>query len=140
MTKLDVFSDEWCKAWEQKVSASKDFAIYNKGWQGTVGCIIEKDPAENLHEDQHLFLDFEDGKVNSIRMTDKETAENAKFVISGAYVRWKQVALRELDAVKGMMQGKLKLKGNLPYMVKYLKGVQESIRCLTEVDSKWPDE
>jgi len=73
-------------------------------------------------------------------MTDKETAENAKFVISGAYVRWKQVALRELDAVKGMMQGKLKLKGNLPYMVKYLKGVQESIRCLTEVDSKWPDE
>ena len=43
-------------------------------------------------------------------------------------------------SVKGMMQGKLKLKGNLPYMVKYLKGVQESIRCLTEVDSKWPDE
>ena len=140
MAKLDVFSDEWCKAWEQKVSASKDFAIYNKGWEGTVGCVIQKDPAEGLHEDQYLFLDFEDGKVNGIRMTDKETAENAKFVISGPYIRWKQVALRELDAVKGMMQGKLKLKGNLPYMVKYLKGVQESIRCLTEVDSKWPDE
>jgi len=139
MAKLDVFSDEWCKAWEQKVSASKDFAIYNKGWQGTVACIIQKDPAASLHEDYYLFLDFEDGKVNSIRMTDRETAENAKFVISGPYVRWKQVALRELDAVKGMMQGKLKLKGNLPYMVKYLKGVQESIRCLTEVDSKWPD-
>jgi len=38
------------------------------------------------------------------------------------------------------MQGKLKLKGNLPYVVKYLKGVQESIRCLTEVDSKFPDD
>jgi len=140
MAKLDVFSDEWCEVWEQKVSASKDFAIYNKGWEGTVACIIQKDPAANLEEDRYLFLDFEDGKVNGIRMTDKETAENAKFVISGPYIRWKQVALRELDAVKGMMQGKLKLKGNLPYMVKYLKGVQESIRCLTEVDSKWPDE
>ena len=140
MPKLDVFSDEWCNAWEKKVSASKDFAIYNKGWQGTVGCIIEKDPAANLHEDQYLLLDFEDGKVNAIKMTDKETGENAKFVITGPYIRWKQVALKELDAVKGMMQGKLKLKGNLPYIVKYLKGVQESIRCLTEIDSKFPDE
>jgi hypothetical protein len=34
MTKLDVFSDEWCKTWEDKVKASKDFAVYNKGWQG----------------------------------------------------------------------------------------------------------
>jgi hypothetical protein len=39
-----------------------------------------------------------------------------------------------------MMQGKLKLKGNLPYMVKYLKGTQEVIRCLTLVDSKFPDD
>ena len=45
-----------------------------------------------------------------------------------------------LDAVKAMMQGKLKLKGNLPYVVKYIKGVQESIRCLTEVASKFPDD
>ena len=26
------------------------------------------------------------------------------------------------------------------YVVKYLKGVQESIRCLTEVESKFPDD
>ena len=140
MPKLDVFSDEWCKAWADKVKASKDFAVYNKGWQGDIGCVMLKDPAANVPEDQYLYLDFEDGVVNGIRMVDQETAENAKFVITGPYVRWKQVAQRELDAVKGMMQGKLKLKGNLPYVVKYLKGVQESIRCLTEVDSKFPDD
>ena len=140
MAKVDVFSDEWCKAWEDKVKASKDFAVYNKGWQGGIGCVMQKDPDKNVTEDQYLYLDFEDGVVNGIRMVDKETAEKAKFVITGAYVRWKQVALRELDAVKAMMQGKLKLKGNLPYVVKYLKGVQESIRCLTGVDSKFPDD
>ena len=140
MAKLDVFSDEWCKNWEDKVKASRDFAVYNKGWQGDIGCVMQKDPDKNVAEDQYLYLDFEDGVVNGIRMVDKDTAENAKFVITGPYVRWKQVALRELDAVKAMMQGKLKLKGNLPYVVKYLKGVQESIRCLTEVDSKFPDD
>jgi putative sterol carrier protein len=140
MAKVDVFSDEWCAAWEKKVSGSEDFAVFNKGWEGDIGCVMYKDPDANVLEDQYLYLDFEDGVVNSIRMTDQETAENSKYVIYGDYVRWKQVAKRELDAVKAMMQGKLKLKGNLPYVVKYIKGVQESIRCLTEVDSKFPDD
>ena len=140
MAKLDVFSDEWCRDWEQKVKDSKEFAVFNKGWQGDIGCVMQKDPDANVPEDQYLYMDFEDGVVNGIHMTDKETAENAKFVITGAYIRWKQVARLELDAVKAMMQGKLKLKGNLPYVVKYLKGVQESIRCLTEVDARFPDD
>jgi putative sterol carrier protein len=140
MAKLNVFSDAWCAAWERKVSDSKDFAVFNKGWEGDIGCVMYKDPEANVPEDQYLYLDFEDGVVNSIRMVDKETAENAKYIIYGDYVRWKQVAQKELDAVKAMMQGKLKLKGNLPYVVKYIKGVQEAIRCLTELDSKFPDD
>ena len=140
MAKVDVFSAEWCKTWEEKVRASKVFAEYNKRWQGDIGCVMHKDAAANIPEDQYLYLDFEDVVVNGIRMVDKETAENSKFVISGPYVRWKQVANKELDAVKAMMQGKLKLKGNLPYVVKYLKGVQEAIRCLTEVASRFPDD
>ena len=140
MAKLEVFSDEWCAAWERKVSDSKDFAVFNKGWEGDIGCVMYKDPDANVREDQYLYLDFEDGVVNSIRMVDKETVESAKYIIYGDYIRWKQVAQKELDAVKAMMQGKLKLKGNLPYVVKYIKGVQEAIRCLTEVDSKFPDE
>jgi len=140
MAKLKVFSDEWCKAWEDNVKASKDFAIYNKGWEGDLACIMFKDPAANLPEDKYLYLHFHDGEVKAIHMTDKATAEKCKFIITGDYVRWKQVAKGELDAVKAMMQGKLKLKGNLPYVVKYVKGVQESIRCLIELDTEYPDD
>lgn len=140
MAKLEVFSPAWCQAWEEKVRASKDFALFNKGWEGDIGCFILKDPPANLPEDQFLYLDFEDGRVNGITMVDREKAEKAQFIIRGDYLRWKQVARKELDAIKAMMQGKLKLKGNLPYVVKYVKGVQESIRCLTELDSKFPDD
>jgi hypothetical protein len=60
-----VQQDEWCKAWEDKVRASKDFAVYNKGWQGGIGCVMQKDPDKNVTEDQYLYLDFEDGVVMS---------------------------------------------------------------------------
>jgi putative sterol carrier protein len=137
---IDVFTDEWCAAWEEKLKESKDFPVYNKGWEGDVGCIIQPDPEKGLNDEKYLYLDLYDGRVNGIRMVEKEKAESAKFVMIGPYVRWKQVAKTELDAIKAMMQGKLKLKGNLPYMVKYLKGTQEVIRCLTLVDSKFPDD
>jgi len=140
VAKLIVFSDEWCKAWEEKVRQSEDFKVYNKGWEGDISGIMYKDPAANVHEDKYLYMLFHDGEVKSIRMTDKETAEKCKFIISGDYARWKQVGKGELDAVKAMMQGKLKLKGNLPYVVKYVKGVQESIRCLIALDSQYPDD
>ena len=140
MAKLKVFTPEWTGAWEEAVRASKTFAEYNKGWKGDIGAIMFADPAAGVTENQYMYMHFDDGKVVSLRMCDKDTAENSKFVMSGDYVRWKQVAKGELDAVKAMMQGKLKLKGNLPYVVKYVKGVQESIRCLIGLDSEFPDD
>ena len=34
---LPVFTDEWAKAWEDKVKESKDFPVFNKGWEGDIG-------------------------------------------------------------------------------------------------------
>ena len=61
-------------------------------------------------------------------------------MISGSYSRWKQVALKELDATRGMLQGKLKLKGDLPTVVRYTKASQELTECTTRVPVNWPDE
>ena len=56
------------------------------------------------------------------------------------YSRWKEVATKQLDATKGMLQGKLKLKGDLPTIVRYTKASQEMTECTTRVPVEWPDE
>jgi putative sterol carrier protein len=71
---------------------------------------------------------------------DKEKAENAKFVMTGDYSRWKQVALKELDATKGLLQGKLKLKGDLPYVVRNIKVVNKVVEILGKFETEWPDD
>ena len=45
-----------------------------------------------------------------------------------------------LDATKGMLQGKLKLKGDLPTIVRYTKASQEMTECTTRIPVEWPDE
>ena len=44
---------------------------------------------------------------------------------------------KELDPVKGMMQGKLKLKGDLPTIVKFIKAAQELVECSSRVPSSF---
>jgi hypothetical protein len=39
-----------------------------------------------------------------------------------------------------MLQGKLKLKGDLPTIVRYTKASQEMTECTTRVPVEWPDE
>jgi putative sterol carrier protein len=45
-----------------------------------------------------------------------------------------------LEPVKGMMQGKLKLKGDLPTIVRYVKASQELVECTTKIETKFLDE
>ena len=69
----------------------------------------------------------------------RQRAQQCDFVITAPYSRWKQVATKELDATKGMLQGKLKLKGDLPTIVRYTKASQEMTECTTRVPVTWPD-
>jgi hypothetical protein len=39
-----------------------------------------------------------------------------------------------------MVQGKLKLKGHLPTIVKYVKAAQDLVECTTRIPTKFLDE
>jgi putative sterol carrier protein len=61
-------------------------------------------------------------------------------VIRAPYSRWKDVVRGDLDPVKGMMQGKLKLKGDLPTIVRYVKAANELVNLAQTVPTEFVDE
>ena len=69
-----------------------------------------------------------------------EEGEKARFIIRAPYSRWKEVIRKELDPVKGMMQGKLKLKGDLPTIVRYVKAANELVNLAQTVPTEFVDE
>ena len=50
------------------------------------------------------------------------------------------MAKKEVDSTKALMQGKLKLKGDLTYVVLNIKTVNKVIDLLCEIETVWPDE
>jgi putative sterol carrier protein len=135
-----AFTQEWMDAWKEKIAQSKEYKEIAKDWEGSVSITVNADPSKNLPAPVYTFSDYWHGDVKEISLCDEARAQTAKFVMTGDYARWKQVAKKELDATKALMQGKLKLKGDLTYVVRNIKTVNKVIDLLTEVNTIWPDD
>jgi len=140
MTVYKAFAQDHLDAWKEKIANSKEYKEIAKDWEGSVSITINADPAKNVPETVYIFSDYWHGDVKEIVVCDEARAKSANFAMTGDYARWKQVAKKELDPTKALMQGKLKLKGDLTYVVRNIKTVNKVIDLLTEVNTAWPDD
>src|SRR5256885_11067579 len=137
---VKAFSDEWVEQFQDEVNRSSVYKAAARGWKCTVGLVVEAEPDKIVPEARGVVMDLFDGAARSIKVGPAAEAQKCDFVITAPYSRWKQVATKELDATKGMLQGKLQLKGDLPTIVRYTKASQEMTECTTRVPVEWPDE
>lgn len=149
-------SEEWIAAFKEKINSNPNYKESGANWEhGTISLIMQfdqdildkmkKDPvlSKQIKEGETavgVWLDLYHGVCKEAKRVTTEEAEKAKFVIIGEYARWKSVMKKELDPVKGMMQGKLKLKGDLPTIVRFVKAAQDLVDSATMVDTKFVDE
>lgn len=138
---IDFPSEEWTQAYMQAINASESYQEAGKTWtHGPIALVVTKDPALGIEEDTAFVLDLHEGVCRKAWIADREEAEKQPFCIFGSYAQWKAVMRKQLDPIKGMMQGKLKLKGNLPVIVRFVKAAQELVNATADVDTRFIDE
>ncbi len=138
---MSVFpSEEWVATYVERINASSEYRAAAASWEGDVSFVFEAEPDKGLSEDVWAWLDLWHGECRSGRLVAPGEGERARFIIRAPYSRWKEVLRGDLDPVKGMMQGKLKLKGDLPTIVKYVRAANELVHLTTTVPTEFLDE
>ncbi len=137
---ITFLSEKWVRMFKEEVQKSASYKEAAKTWEGDLDLIIQAEPKAGIESDLHLYMDLWHGDCRDIRLVSKEEGEKAEFIIAGSYDRWKQVVKEELEPIKGMMQGKLKLKGDLPYIVRHVQAAKELVICTTRVPTRFTDE
>ena len=134
-------SKEWIAEYKNKIDEKPDYKEGGKNWTfGVTVLIISAKPEIGLKEDFYIYLDLHQGQCREARTCSLAEAEKQPFVIRGDYDRWKMVLREELEPVKGMMQGKLKLRGDLPTVVRNINAAKALVKCATYVKTKFLDE
>lgn len=137
---VDAYSPEWARLFRDEVNRSSAYRDAAASWEGTVGLVVLAEPDKRVPEDIGVFMDLWHGEARDIRPCSRGEAEQAQYVITGSYSSWKRVATKDLNAIKGIMLGKLKLRGDFPTLVRYTRASQELTECTTRVAVRWPDE
>ncbi|MCA1823174.1 MAG: SCP2 sterol-binding domain-containing protein [Mycobacteriales bacterium] len=136
-------SDEWAKLFMAQINASATYADAAATWEGDLVFVYEREPDKGVPDDVYTWLDLWHGKCRDIAILggpEDPKATSAQFTISAPYSRWKSVMRGELEPVKAMMQGKIKVKGDLPTIVRYVKASNVLVDLAGQVPTEFVDE
>jgi putative sterol carrier protein len=138
----DFPSPEWATAFKDALNANATYKTAGKDWtHGVVAMVVKANPRLRIAEDTGLWLDVHQGTCRECKVVSASDAQGAAFVLIADHERWKQVIKKELDPIKGMMQGKLKLtKGHMPTIVKYVNASKELVESTSRVPTHFRDE
>ena len=134
-------SEEWLKEYVVRINESPEYREEAANWEGDIAYVFEPEPDKGVPDEIWAWLDLWHGECREGKYgITPEEGEKARFIIRAPYSRWKEVIRKELDPVKGMMQGKLKLKGDLPTIVRYVKAANELVNLAQTVPTEFIDE
>src|SRR5215470_5814318 len=138
---MPVFASQpWFEAFAEQINASAHYREAAADWEGDIAFRIMAEPDRNVPADLYGYLDLWHGACRSGKVIDATEAAAAAYTIAAPFSRWKDVVEGDLDPIKGMMQGKLRVRGDLPTIVRYVKAANELVRLTGRVDTDFQDE
>lgn len=133
-------TDEWFQALVTLINASEEYRDAAAGWEGDIAFQILAEPDRGFPETVWGYLDLWHGACRGGGVVSDTQAARAAYTLTAPYTRWKDVVLGDLDPIKGMMQGKLRVRGDLPRIVREVRAASELVRLTGEVDTLFVDE
>jgi putative sterol carrier protein len=133
-------SEEWILELCGRINDSSEYRDAAAMWEGDISFVFGAEPNKGFPRDVWVWLDLWHGECRGASIVSAEEGASARYVIRAAYSRWKDVVRGDLDPIKGMMQGKLKVQGDLPTIVRYVRAANQLVHLTTTVPTEFVDE
>ena len=128
-------SQEWLKSLEEKLNSDARYADIAKNWEGDL--VFDILPEGNLKEPLKMYLDLWHGKCRGAEYApDLSNRSKPTFTLRSQYNNFTAILLGKLDPMTAMMTSKLKVEGNLGYMMRNVPTVLDFVRCCKEITSE----
>ncbi len=129
-------SQAWADAFRDAVNQNEAYQKHGKPWTfGKVAMAVKAEPDKGIPDDAGFVLDVHQGECRGVDyVKGMDAMQEAPFIIVASYDRWLTVIAGDVDPIKAMMEGKLKLvKGALPTMLRFVESSRALVNSATEV-------
>ena len=130
-------SEAWLDLYVERINQSKEYQEAAATWEGDVAYVFEAEPDKNVPDELWAWLDLWHGECRGARMITAAEGDASAYGIRAPYSRWREVVLGDLEPVKAMVQGKLKLRGDLANIVRHVRAAKELVHLTTLVSTEF---
>ncbi|MCC6027173.1 MAG: hypothetical protein DSO01_03130 [Archaeoglobi archaeon] len=81
----------------------------------------------------YMWMDFWHGQLRNLLVVTPSEKANARFKLSGPYAVFKQLVSGKADAITLIVGGKLKLQGDLAYMMRNMAAVRRFTELMASI-------
>ena len=133
-------TEAWFQDLVTRINASDAYREAAADWEGDIAFLVEAEPDRGLPADVWGLLDLWHGACRGGGVIHADRGREAAYILRAPYSRWKEVVTGELDPIKAMMQGKLKVQGDLPTIVRHVRAANELVELTQQIPTEFPDE
>lgn len=129
----------WAAEYCQALNDSPGYEDAAKGWgvdfDGGMFFIMGK--CGEIEDDIASFLDLKDGKCLGITIIPpgEDPPRPPTLTLKGTFLLWRKLAFKELDPIQCLMQGTLKLEGDMGLAMKYARAAMELANVVEKTDN-----
>lgn len=129
-------SAEWARAFREQINASSAYRESAVDWRAGPICFVVRFGEEKTY----LRLDLHQGECRAADVVTPQEGEGAPFLISAEYEDWKRLLQGQLDPVRAIWMGKLRVRGDLSLLLRYMRAAQALLACAARVPTRFRDE
>lgn len=129
-------SEEWLSVLAQVLNSDERYADVAKNWEGDMIVVIEPDDGDDEQDlPVSVYLDLWHGKCRQARFIDMENEgmPDAAFTLRARISNIIKLFSGQLDPIQAMMTRRLKVEGNMGYMLRNVPTVLDFVRCCQEI-------
>lgn len=127
--------ETWVEALKEKLNNDKKYEQIARNWEGDLLFLIE--PDELLSEPLVIYLDLWHGKCREATVLKDQGDLQPAFGLKGPYHNFVRVLTGEWQTMQALLTRKLKLEGNMAYLVRNVPTVLEFVRCCQEITTTY---
>ena len=127
--RMELGSNEYLTKFKERINADDEYEKLAKTVDDSYTLILQAEPDKGVNETLIVGFEIKEGKMTDLWSGERETS----FILSAPYRVWVDILLGKIGANRAFITRKLKIKGNMPRLLKTAKATDRMVQLLREM-------
>ncbi len=127
-------SAEWADRFQKALAENAEYREAAQAWEGDILLLVT--PDADAPNGSGIHLDLDHGECRSATFVADAGAVTSEFVFQAKREDWARLIRREVDPVRAIMDGTVKVRGNLAKLMRFTRAAKALVETAGQVPSE----